>query len=271
MNTKLFKSFMKGCRFCMEKRIIEVPISVYPNEEQKKQLINLFDASDIAYNFALSRALQEYQLSGGVFRYDPLIMMDYLKQTFSSNPMYPNITDPMFVNQDVIMYSIYKVEQDMKHCLSIGTIPTEKHNFMNPYRSYTVWLTQMNTSKLIDQNFIYIFGLNSYVSLSDFSQNVANVVNPLNKIIGMSVIKNYDAYSVILIIEQLALEAVYEDKSNKVGIYLNSNDYTTIALSNGYSYTLPPEISATISKLTALFNEVDKRKEQGTHTHCSNG
>lgn len=243
------------------KMIMEVPLSINVMEEQKEHLRRLFDASDIAYNFALSYAL--HQSSERMTSCDMDSYIQYLRKSFSNNPLYPNIMDPNLVDQSIIISSLLQLEEDLQVYKQGGLCPLEKQNFMKPVRSYTVWFSNCYCQNIISKSFIYIGGLNSYVPFIYNNASNLDIITPFSKVIGMRVVQNVNIYSVVLIIEYQILAPKALEIVDAVGIYVEKNDYSSIALSTGEILTLPPEILGNIYKLTALFKELDKRKEQG--------
>ena len=243
--------------------IMEVPLNIDINEEQKEHLRRLFDASDIAYNFALSYALQ--QSSIGVTSCNMDLYIQYLKKSFSNNPLYFNIMDPNLIDQSIIISSLLQLEDDLQAYRQGGLCPTEKNNFMKQTRYYTVWFNNCYCQNIISQSSIYIVGLNSYVNFIHNDVNVinSNIITPFSKVIGMRVVKDINVYSVVLIIEYQTLTSKTLGISDAVGVYVEKKDYSSITLSTGEMITLPPEILGNIYKLTALFKELDKREEQG--------
>ena len=236
---KIFKSFMKGCRFFMEKRIIEVPISIMLTKEQEEKVNLLFDANDIAYNFALSQALQTAQQTG-TMSYSIESWIQYLRQSFQNNPLYPNIMDPNLVEPGIILSSLYQLDKDLQTYMKGGPCPRERRNFAGLSRSYYIWIEDYQ-NQILNKSFIFVPGLNSYVSIPD--QIAPSIIN--NKILGICVAKYNFQYTVILISEQ-AINTINNssifDNKDAVGLYVDPDRYDCISISTGDVYYIPPEI-----------------------------
>ena len=243
----------------MEKRIIEVPISIMLTKEQEEKVNLLFDANDIAYNFALSQALQTAQQTG-TMSYSIESWIQYLRQSFQNNPLYPNIMDPNLVEPGIILSSLYQLDKDLQTYMKGGPCPRERRNFAGLSRSYYIWIEDYQ-NQILNKSFIFVPGLNSYVSIPD--QIAPSIIN--NKILGICVAKYNFQYTVILISEQ-AINTINNssifDNKDAVGLYVDPDRYDCISISTGDVYYIPPEILSNIEKLRALYKEYNKRKAE---------
>ena len=243
--------------------IHEVPISMFPNEQQKELIERAFYVYDVSYNYCLDIATKDLAITKTVVC-DTAKWLANMNQFFNdNNPLYPNIMAPDFLDPIVIYSALTQLSYDLQaYSKKELPYPTLKHDFMNEYRSCYIGLSyKMELTSAMQNASIYVPVIGQVPLIMSNYLPQEDQIKPQNKLLGVKFARSKTQYTLILIIESEVV-TVYNMVKNNIGIYLDKSDYKNITLSNGEIISIPPYIQENLYQIKALQSQLDSEPDK---------